>query len=192
MRECDTYREIIQRVLDDAASDGERADLERHMAACRACAGLYRSMASSLDLLIASPVPAPAPDFTAKTVAGALRAARVRARRRNCIAGCILGLMLALSASLVVEWASAFQPLVRLGLGRMLRLLMEGMVLCSVFDKLQTILTVVPSTVGEALVRGILGTGGTAFWGCLMTLLLAVFILVWSGIRMSGVSTKRR
>jgi anti-sigma factor RsiW len=57
MNHCDTYDNILQEVLDESASDGDREAFTRHLSQCRTCRNAYKSQAFSLDLLASAPVP---------------------------------------------------------------------------------------------------------------------------------------
>jgi hypothetical protein len=192
MSTCRKYQQIMHRVLDREASDGERAAVDRHMTVCPTCADFFRSLEFSLDLLAAMPTPTPAPDFTARTVERALSAEKVRDRRGKYVSWCLGILMVLMSISLTAGWSAVMQPVAWLGLRGLLNVLSKGMVLCSVFDKLQTILAGLLSLMGDIAIKVVLGEGGPVFWGCLVVVLLSGFMFARSGIRMSGVSIKRR
>lgn len=192
MTACRKYRQIMHRILDGEASDDERAGVKRHMAVCRACADTFRSLEFSLDLLGSMPAPAPAPDFTARTVQRALSAEKARARRRKSASWGLGVLMILVSASLAAGWLAVMQLLTSLGLRGLLFVLLKGVVLCTVFEKLQAVLTGLLSRMGDIAVDVILGKGGPAFGGCLLMLSLAGVMLARSGIRVPGVSIKRR
>ena len=191
MSACEKYQQILHRILDGEASDGERAAAERHNTVCRACADAFRSLEGSLDLLSSMPVPAPAPEFTARTVERALWAKKIRSRRMKAASWGLGVLMVLISASLAASWSAVMQPVAWLGFRGVLTVLLKGMALWSVFDKLQAILARLLSLAGDIGVEMVLGKGGPAFWGCLMLMLLAGAMFAVHRIRMPGGSIKR-
>ncbi len=182
----------MHRILDGEASDGERADVEHHMAVCPSCADAYRSLEFSLDLLASMAAPVPAPDFTAKTVERAFLAEKTRARRGTYASWGLGVLMGLISISLAAGLPAVMQPVAWLGFRGLLNVLLKGMALCTVLDKLQAFLAELLSLLGDIAVKVVLGQGAPAFWGCLILMLLAGVIFARPSLRMPGVSIKRR
>ena len=192
MNTCKKYQQIMHRILDMEASEEERESVQQHMAVCRMCADTFSSLKVSLNLLVSMPSPSPSQDFTTKTVERALSADKIRARYRTYASWCFGILMVLISISLAAGWSAIIQSMAWLGLQGLLNVLLKGMVLCTVFDKLQTILVGLSSLMGDIAIKVVLGKGGPAFWGSLMMLFLAGVMLTRSDIRMPRVSIKRR
>jgi anti-sigma factor RsiW len=192
MTHCDKYDNIMQAVLDGSASDRDREILDGHMAGCRACRNTFESLTFSIDLLMSAPVPAPGPDFTARTVAGAFRAGEARVMRRKYSSWCLTGLMVLLSTFLAMGWTSVMAPVARLGLRGLLRIFMDIMALVAVADKLRTILAELATLMRNAMVGAALGAGAPVLLGCLLVFCLMLFIFTRSGFCAPGGLPKRR
>lgn len=192
MNACKKNQQIMQRILDMEASDAERAEIRQHMTVCRTCADAFRSIEYSLDLLASMSAPAPAPDFTARTVERALSAGKARTRHRTYASWGLGVLMILMFISLAAGWSAVMQLAAWIGIRVLPNVLSKGIVLCTVFDKLQTILAELLSLMGDIAIKVVLGKGGPVFWGCLTMLFLAGIMFARPGIRTPGASIKRR
>jgi hypothetical protein len=122
----------------------------------------------------------------------AFSADKSRERRLKVASWCLGVLMVLMSISLTTGWSAVMQPVAWLGFRGLLNILMKGMALCTVLDKLQAILADILSLLGDIAVKFVLGEGGPAFWGCLTMLILAGLMFARTGSRMPGVIIKRR